>query len=189
MRNALVGLERLGGDGAKIRSALDDATLTTVECAGPLAWLPIRVNLELSHCVAEVLGEERFESFVQELMRRTYTESTVHRLIHAAIGLLGFDPGSFARLVPHAYGLLFRACGAWRVERVGEAFDGDEAVSTLILEQLPQECVRDRIWIKSVGCSLYALLVVAEADGRVELDSVDEESRSVRFRLSWTPGA
>ncbi len=189
MKNVLAGLERFGGEGAKIRATLDDGTLTSIECAGPLAWLPIDVHLELCHRVVETLGPERFQLFIRDLMRRAYEESSLHRLFHTALGILGFDPGSLARFVPRGYDLLFRRCGHWRVERIGEAFDGTEAVSTLMLEQLPKCCVEDRVWVDSVACSLNALLVLAEAEGSVDVDAINEDAGYVRYRLSWAPPA
>ncbi len=185
LRSMLAGLESLGGDGIKIRRALADTSLTAIECAGALVWLPVELHLELSHCMSKELGRDQFRRLVQDAMRRAYLESSGHRLVHMAMRMFGLDPGSLARFLPSIYGALFRACGEWTVERLGRSAEGDEAIATLVLDGLPAVCVGDEIWRDGLASCVFSLLVLADADGEVEVDAVGLEQGWVRFRMSW----
>ncbi|MFV8752009.1 hypothetical protein ACNOYE_15795 [Nannocystaceae bacterium ST9] len=175
-----------------MRGHLADAELTAIECAGPLVWLPITIDLALQRALAELLGPERASELLRASLRQVWASTPIRAIIQTAVGLLGVNPGSLARLVPNAWNLLYRECGRWSVERpeteLAEAARGREIL--LRLAELPQACADEPAWLEAVATILHALLILCDAEGEVEL--IAREARtgtsprsSALFRLQW----
>jgi hypothetical protein len=180
MKSLLEALERLGPEGVGVRDALPDATLTSIECAGPLSWLPIQANLDLTRAIHQKFGPERSSEALQQLIRDVYANSAVRSVIQPMMGFFAVGPGNLARWMPRVYQLLFRGCGRWQTPT---AYEARRPEITLELVDLPVACAEDPIWIDSVAQSLFALLVLAEREGEVELVEHEPEGRRARFRV------
>lgn len=170
-----------------LRERLADAELTAIECAGPLVWLPISIDLSLQRALAELLGPERASELLRAGLRQVWASTPVRTIVQTAVGLFGVNPGSLARLVPNAWNLLYRECGRWSVERP-EAEQRDQVL--LRLSELPQACADEPAWLEAVATILHALLILCDARGEVEL--LAREARtgspsrsSAVFRLHW----
>jgi hypothetical protein len=170
-----------------LRERLDDAELTAIECAGPLVWLPISIDLALQRALADLLGPERASELLRAGLRQLWTSTPARTIVQTAVGLFGVNPGSLARLVPNAWNLLYRDCGRWNVER-SEVDQRDQVL--LRLSELPQTCADEPAWLEAVATILHALLILCDAEGEVEL--LAREARtgssprsSAVFRLHW----
>jgi hypothetical protein len=193
LRTLLSACDEFGPPAMDIRARLGDAHQTSIECAGPLVWLPIEADLALQRALAEVLGPERTRDFVLANLREILAGSIVQNLIQTAIGLFGLDPGSLARLLSPAWALLYRDCGTWSTAR---SLDPDRKRARewreveLRLGGLPRACAGEDAWLAAVATVLHALLVLCGRggeDGEVELldRRVDGDAAEVAFRLAW----
>lgn len=175
-----------------VRPCLADAELTAIECAGPLAWLPVSTDLALQRALAAALGPERLGELLRSGLRAVWASTPIRGVVQAAVGLLGVHPGTLARLVPNAWMLLYRECGRWSVEpgqAAGETVAGREQV-LLRLDELPASCTEEPAWLEAVATMLHAMLILCDVDGEVEL--VAREARagesprsSALFRMRW----
>lgn len=197
LRTLLSACDEFGPPAMDIREQLGDAHQTSIECAGPLVWLPIDADLALQRALAEVLGPARTRDFVLANLRQIMAGSLMQNLIQTAVGLFGLDPGSFARLLPPAWGLLYRDCGQWSLTR---SLDPDRQRARewreveLRLSGLPRACASEDAWLAAVATVQHALLILcgrADDEGEVELldrrlgqDGADASSEVV-FRLAW----
>ena len=170
-----------------MRARVGDTHLTSIECAGPMVWLPIEADLAVQRALAEVIGPERTREFLLASAQELWTGSLVQTLVQTAIGFLGLDPGSLARLVPAAWGLLYRDCGQWSLTRRDERGPRDTREVELGLAGLPRDCASDRAWLASVATILHALLILCDREGEVELvESPGQDALlEVVFRLAW----
>jgi hypothetical protein len=187
-RALLAACDEFGPPAAEIRERLGDAHQTRIECAGPLAWLPIETDLALQRALDAVLGAERTREFLLANLREFMAASLVRNLVVTAVDLFGLDPGSFARLLPPAWGLLYRDVGRWSVARRDEAMQRsrERREVELRLDRLPSACAANDAWLTAVATVHHALLIVCGREGEVELlDRAVEEPTRVAFRLAW----
>lgn len=192
LRMLLSACDEFGPPAAEIRARLGDVLQTRIECAGPLVWLPIDADLALQHALDEVLGRERTREFVLATLREFLAASILQTAVSTAVGLFGLNPGSFARLLPRAWGLLYRDCGQWSVSR---GFEPDRQRARewreveLGLSGLPHALHHEQLergaWLSAVSTVLHALLILCEREGEVELLERDERAAKVVFRLAW----
>lgn len=190
LRALLSACDEFGPPAAEIRERLGDVHQTRIECAGPLAWLPIETDLALQRALDAVLGVERTREFLLANLREFMAASLMQNLVATAVGLFGLDPGSFARLLPPAWGLLYRETGRWSVVRrdvsplATERSDWREV--ELRLSDLPSACAGEHAWLTAVATVHHALLILCGREGEVELCEHDLETPSeVVFRLAW----
>jgi len=189
LRALLSACDEFGPPAAEIRARLGDVHQTRIECAGPLAWLPIETDLQLQSALDEVLGAERTREFLLANLRELMAASLVQNLVTTVVGLFGLDPGSFARLLPPTWGLLYRTTGRWRVVRRELAplgRDGDWREVDLQLVDLPSACVDNEAWVAAVATVHHALLVVCGREGEVELvERRPTAPAELVYRLAW----
>jgi hypothetical protein len=182
-----------------IRPRLGDAELTAIECAGPLAWLPVTTDLALQRALADTLGPERLGELLRSGLRAVWASTPIRGIVQAAVGLLGVHPGTLARLVPNAWMLLYRNCGRWSVEPHPPAplassdapGPGREQV-LLRLDELPASCTETAAWLEAVATMLHAMLILCDVEGEVELVAREARSgeaprSSALFRMRWSP--
>jgi hypothetical protein len=192
LRLLLSACDEFGPPAMAIRERLGDTHLTSIECAGPLVWLPVGADLALQRALAEVLGVERTREFVLARTRQFMAGSLVQNLVQTAVELFGLDPGSLARMIPHGWGLLYRDCGRWRVTR---SLDPDRNRARewreveLRLLDLPRACADEAAWVTAVGTVQHALLLLTgrlDGEGEVELlDRVLSEPAQLVYRVAW----
>lgn len=192
LRALLSACDEFGPPAMEIRERLGDTHQTSIECAGPLVWLPIEADLALQRALDTVLGSARTREFVLANLREFMAASIIQNVVQTAVGLFGLDPGSFARLVPPAWGLLYRDCGQWSVSR---SLDPDRARARewreveMRLSNLPRACAGEDAWLTAVATVQHALLILcgrADDEGEVELlERVLDSPAQVVFRFAW----
>lgn len=182
----LARCDEFGPQGAELREHLGDAHLTSIECAGPLVWVPVAADIELQAGLASVLGREQAQQFLRASLREVWTGSVLQPLVRTAVGIFGLHPGSLARLVPAAWSLLYRDCGSWIVHEPPANAPSDRGKSVeLRLDGLPEACARAKPWLAAVATILHALLILCDVAGEVELLEGEAGSGAARFRLCW----
>lgn len=189
LRALLSACDEFGPPAAEIRARLGDVHQTRIECAGPLAWLPIETDLTLQSALDEVLGAERTREFLLANLRELMAASLVQSLVTTAVGWFALDPGSFARLLPPTWSLLYRTTGRWRVVRRELAPLGRSAAwreVDLQLVDLPTPCANNEAWLAAVATVHHALLILCGREGEVELvERRVAAPAEVVFRLAW----
>lgn len=183
LRSLLARCDELGPAGVEVRDRLGDARQTSIECAGPLVWLPIEADVAVQRALDEILGAEQARSFMISSLRELWSGSAIQPVVFAATGLFGLNPGSFAKLVPLAWSLLYRDCGRWVVsdsQRVGSRREVE-----MQLLALPEPCAVEPAWLAAVVTVLHGLLVLCDVEGEVELGERDPKSDLASFKLSW----
>lgn len=192
LRLLLSACDEFGPPAMAIRERLGDAHLTSIECAGPLVWLPIEADLALQRALAEVLGVERTREFVLAKARQFMAGSLLQNLVQTAVDLFGLDPGSLARVVPRGWMLLYRDCGRWTVTRSldpdrNRAREWREVEMRLV--DLPSACASETAWVTAVGTVQHALLLLSgrlDKEGEVELlDRVLDGPAQLVYRVAW----
>jgi hypothetical protein len=188
LRALLSACDEFGPPAAEIRERLGDVHQTRIECAGPLAWLPIETDLALQRSLDAVLGAERTRDFLLANLRELLAASLMQNLVTTAVGLFGLDPGSFARLLPPAWGLLYRETGRWSVVRrelspLSSERGRDWREVELRLGELPSACAEEQAWLTAVATVHHALLILCGRKGEVEL--CERKPTEVVFRLAW----
>jgi len=182
----LTACDEFGPTALDIRAELGDAIQTRIECAGPLVWLSIDAELALQRALDRVLGTARTREFVLAKAREFLATSVVQTAVSTAVSLFGLTPGSLARLVPPAWGLLYRDCGQWSVSR---GFEPDRTRARewreveMHLAELPGPCAREDAWLGAVATVLHALLLLSEREGEVGV--LERHPAKVVFRLAW----
>jgi len=185
-RQLLSALERVDAlpDPARraIRGGMSPECLAHIGAAAGSDWLPFRLELELTRAVARALGPVEAHRFFLEHQLAATQGPLFKTLIDSATALFGLDPGSWARWIPRGWGIVFRNCGGWELDRAGPG-----AVD-LALVGAPAEALDDEVWLRSLASSFSALLVVAKADGAFTLDRVDGARNAACYRLRWRTG-
>lgn len=163
-------------DGSRVLAGLPAGLAAAVEEAHGADWLPLELNVALVHALAEALGPGEFRATSRRLVRASFDGPLLSKLVRTAAALFGDDPAAWVRWVPHAWALVFRGCGAWRLAvRPGEA--------VLHLAGLPPACATDDVWLESVAASLSALLDVLDRRGTMEL--VATTFAGATYALRW----
>jgi hypothetical protein len=163
--------ERFGADGVR-----------AVEDASAVDWLDLGLNLALTRCIEEVLGRAACHRFFRAHTDEAFQTPVFRAIADGAIALFGLDPGSWARLVPSGWGLVFREVGRWTMVRnvAGEV--------RLELRDLPPASVADDVWPATVAASLGALIGLAKVDGAVRLTALEPRARVAHYTVAWAPG-
>lgn len=189
LRALLSACDEFGPPAAEIRERLGDVHQTRIECSGPLAWLPIETDIALQRSLDAVLGVERTREFLLANLRELLATSLMQNLVATAVGLFGLDPGSFARLLPHTWGLLYRETGRWSVLRrelspLASERGREWREVEMRLSGLPSACIGEHSWLTAVATVHHALLILCGREGEVELCEPEQQGEVV-FRLAW----
>jgi len=182
MRSLLAKIEQLPHFAkSAVRQGTGDSTIRQIAEAATSDWLPLSLNLRLTQQLHEALGPEGTRRFFHDHQLEAFGSATFRFLVDAATTLFGLDPGSWARWVPRGWGLVFRHCGEWVVERSAPGLVDFALVSP------PDCCLGDEIWLQSLAWSLSAILDLAHVEGAFTFEGVDERRQAARFALRWRP--
>lgn len=180
MKSLVEAVDRLAPqDAARVRSKLEPATLAAIAEATGIDWLPARMNLELTLALHAALGESRFGRFFREELSRAFAGPLLRIVVEAGLRVFHADAAAFVGWIGKGWMLLFRDCGTWVIERVGDR------EATLRIHDLPAPFL-DEVWLRSVAHSLDAIWDVAKVHGAVTLTGSDRGQRSATYRIAWS---
>jgi hypothetical protein len=164
---------------ARVRARLAPATLATLEGSSRLTWLPIEIDVELTHAVYAELGAGRARELFRSSLSNALEAPILRSLVQGALKLLGATPERFFGWAPKAYAQLYRDAGAMRFER-------DEPGSArLELSGLPPAVAGSRDYLDGMGGAVAAGFDVLGVKGEVTLERLDVSAGTAGFRLLW----
>ena len=143
---------------------------------------PSALDLDVTHALERALGPEGKHRFFREHQLASFQSPLFRALVDSATAIFGLDPGSWARWIPRGWGIVFRDCGQWVVDRT------DPGEVDLALLAPPPGCLDDEIWLRSLASSFSAFLVVAKTEGEFAFVRVDRARAAALYTLRWTPG-
>ncbi len=183
LRSILEHVDRLPGpQRAAVRQAVGPAALEQIESSASSDWLPFALDLDLTHAIAQVLGPSGQHRFFQEQQMASFRGPLFRALVDSATAIFGLDPGSWARWIPRGWGIVFRECGQWVIDR------SERGAVDLALLAPPPGCLDDEPWLRSVASSFSAFILVARTEGDFALAGVDRERDAVLYALRWQAG-
>jgi hypothetical protein len=164
---------------AGVRARLAPATLATLEASSRLAWLPIEVDVELTHAIYAELGAGRARELFRSSLAQALETPILRSLVQGALKLFGATPERLFGWAPKAYAQLYRDAGEMRFER-------DEPGSArLELFGLPPAVVGSRDYLDGMGGAFAAGFDVMGVKGEVTLERLDASAGTAGFRLLW----
>lgn len=165
-----------------VLEAIGPGPVAAIEAAASSDWLPFALDLDLTHAIARVLGPAGQHRFFQQHQLASFQSPLFRALVDSATALFGLDPGSWARWIPRGWGIVFRECGHWVVDRV------EKGAVDVALVAPPPGCLDDDVWLRSLAGSFSAFLLVARKEGEFALVRVDHAREAALYRMRWTPG-
>lgn len=157
----------------------DAALVREVEAASRLAWLPVALNVRVVEATVSSFGEQRGLEVLADCVYDQFESPLWKNFIGGAIRLLGTEPGSLGRWIPHALQLIFRDCGSWSATRTGERELSVE------MREIPEELASHRLWVRSLGIGMRPLFPLCGTEGTSDLDRLDASQRRATYRLEW----
>ncbi len=180
MKNLLDAIARLDPDEARrVRALVPDAIVRAVDDATSIDWLPLDANLVVTRALHDGLGDARFYRFFRDQLVDAFSGPLLRVIVEAALRVFRVDATAFATWVGRGWGLVFRDCGAWTVERAGPG------IARLRIEALPAACLQDEVWLRSVSHSLDAFWVLARTQGECAYAGRDLARGVASYELRW----
>lgn len=179
MRSMLEAVEHVGAAEA-IEASVGPETIRDIRESVVLGWLPMEVNVEITHAVRRILGPRRACDVFRAMVLREYQTSLFKPMIDSARRLMGLTPGTFVKLAPKGWGLVFRNVGS------PEPRDIAATEARLRISDLAPACVHDDVWIQAVRCSFTTAFDLTNTRGEVTIENADLERRSVEYVFRWS---
>lgn len=180
MKSFLEQVDGLGPDRAQaVRARVAPELLRKIEIAGPLAWLPLDTNTELTRAVMETLDAPDRAAFFQQLVLGSFETPLFRGFINATVRLLGLDPGKLVGVIGRVFEIMFRDAGRWSV------VDRTQGGAILRVDDLAPG-MRTTWWCESLQLSLTALHAFTNTQGKVQILAERMSTGTVDFQLSWS---
>ena len=180
MKNLLASIDRLDPDESeRVRALVPGSLAEAVADATSVDWLPLDTNLVVTRAVHEGLGDAHFYRFFRDQLVEAFSGPLLRVIVEAALRVFRVDATSFTSWVGRGWGLIFRDCGAWTVEGAGPG------MARLRIEALPEACVQDEVWLRSVAHSLDAFWVLARTQGECAYVGRDVARGVATYELRW----
>jgi hypothetical protein len=164
---------------ARVRSRLAPETLAKLESSSRLAWLPIEIDVELTHAVYAELGPARAHELFRRNLSGALDTPILRSLAHGALRLFGASPERLFGWAPKAYTQLYRDSGTMRFAPEGPGS------GRLALSQLPPAIAESRDYLDGVAAALAAGFDLMGVKGEVTIERIDVRARCASFRLLW----
>lgn len=179
MKTFLDTVERLErGSSREVLSHFGEDAVERIRSAGPTAWLPAELNVQLTHAVARTLGPDETEGFFRHMLGLVYDTSLFSTFVRGIVRLVGRDPGGYLKWVARGYSLAFKNAGVWSVA------EHEAGRAVLAVSGLPAPFAGDEVWLRTVAASMGSLFDLAQKPGESRLESYGDDH--ARIVLSWT---
>ncbi len=177
VQGTLVGLEP--AIAARVRARLAPETVTTLERSSRIAWLPIEVDVELTHAIYAELGAGRAHELFRRNLSAALDTPILRSLAQGALRLFGASPARLFSWAPKAYAQIYRDAGEMR-------FEADAPGSArLELSLLPPAIAESRDYLDGVAGAIAAGFDFMDLKGEVTVERFDPPGRRACFRLTW----
>jgi len=177
VQGTLAGLEPAAAE--RVRAQLAPETLATLERSSRLAWLPIDIDVELTHAIYTELGAARAHELFRRNLSAALDTPILRSLAQGALRLFGASPARLFSWAPKAYAQLFRDSGEMTF-----ASDGP-GTARLELVRLPAIVAGSREYLDGVAGALAAGFDLMDLEGEVTIERLDLPARRACFRLTW----
>jgi hypothetical protein len=162
-----------------VRARLAPETLATLEGSSRLTWLPIEVDVEVTHAIYAELGAGRARELFRSSLSNALEAPILRSLVQGALRIFGATPERFYGWAPKVYAQLYRDAGEMRFER-------DEPGSArLELSRLPPAVTASRHYLDGMAGAVAAGFDVLGVKGEVTLERLDVSASTACFRLAW----
>ncbi len=183
LRSILEHVDRLPeAQRTAVRRAVGPAAIEQIESSASSDWLPFALDLDLTHAIAAALGPTGQHRFFQQHQLASFQGPLFRALVDSATALFGLDPGSWARWVPRGWGIVFRDCGQWVIDR------SERGAVDLALVAPPDGCLDDELWLRSLASSFSAFILVARTEGDFTFTGVDRARGAACYAMRWRAG-
>ena len=165
--------------GERVRARLAPATRERLARASRIAWVPLDLDVELTHAIYAELGVVR----AREVFRRNLSgalESPVLRsLAQGALRLFGASPARLFGWAPKVYAQLYRDAGEMRF-----ALD-EPGRARLEFLALPPGVATSRNYLDGMAASVAAGFDYVGVKGEVRIEAHDPAGARATLRLEW----
>jgi len=165
--------------GARVRERLKPATRETLERASRIAWVPIELDVDVTHAIYSELGPLRARELFRRNLSGALDSAVLRSLAQGALRLFGASPERLFGWGPKVYSQLYRDAGEMR-------FALDEPGSArLELHALPPCVAKSRSYLDGVAASIAAGFDFMGLKGEVRIERHDAAGLRATFRLEW----
>ena len=177
VQGTLAGLDPTSAK--RVRARLVPETRDLLERSSRLAWLPIEIDVELTHAIYAELGAGRAHELFRRNLSAALDSPILRSLAQGALRLFGASPERLFGWAPKAYAQIYRDSGEMRFlpERTG--------VARLELSELPPAIAASRSYLDGVAGSIAAGFDLMGVKGEVTIERFEPLRRRACFRLEW----
>ena len=146
--------------------------------SAPTAWIDVEHEQHFVNGWAPVLGERGAVELVCDSVYQTLNGPLFRNIIRGSARLLGANPGSLVKMVPRAWGHMYRDHLTARVEQVG----GDRASVTF-------EDITPEVWAAEGYPTVwkgvfFAVFAIFDCEGEA-IWAPEKERRAGTWQLHW----
>ncbi len=164
------------------RAATD--TVPTIEETFALAWLPMRIHMDLSDAVRDTIGPDRSLELWRTTMTTSFQRPLLKNFLRMTTNLLGVTPMSLFKRGESIYEHITRDIGKIRFDPTGPNSGVVE------LTEFPADQFRFICYVEGLQGCLTACFDVCRATGTVRVTRHDDRRGEVTYALEWSePGA
>lgn len=166
------------GAAAAVRALIPAASLAEIRGCATLGWIPVEHERWVTTAIFEVLGPDGSEYFRWLLTRHLIHSPILRPMFERTTRLFGIDPGTFLRVAPMAWDVMFRD---FCTTRFGSR--GIQQAAFELVDCAPAVFEYPR-YVDSWCGVLASTFDLSHVQGRVECER-DPDARMVRFELRW----
>jgi hypothetical protein len=179
VKSVLDGADRCDPQlGARVRGRLDDSARAALDAAGPVSFVPVELDVEVTEALFAEAGEARAREILRENLLVTFDAPILSSFVAGALRLLGRNPARLFGWSAKVWGQLYRDCGSIRFVRAGES------AGRLELADLPACVTASRAYLAGMEAAFDASFALMDAEGELRLAHVDPDGRAT-FELAW----
>lgn len=166
----------------RVRAALDPMSLTRIETASRLAWLPIDLDVELTRAVFSVAGMGRAQEIFRHGMIASLDAPLLRPIRVAAGALFAGSIRDVLGWTPRVWSTIYRDCGAVAlVERGPGSVD-------LNISGLPRSILAYPNYLLGTAATVEAVFDAFGVQGRIDLIGPNLNESSAILRARWVTG-
>jgi hypothetical protein len=182
LKEDLAALASLGPElEARVRARLSTRTISAIEDATRVDWLPLELNVELAEAVFGEAGEARTRAWARASFNLSLN-AFFKPLLESVLRLFDLTPHRIYGMVPRAWPAVYRNAG---IASVTEHAAGE---SRITMQELPFALMSEP-FLRAVAGTLECVFELTQVEGRVTVLPWDRGSRSATWAATWRPSA
>lgn len=164
---------------ARVRARLAPGTLTALERSSRVSWLPVEIDVELTHAIYAELGAGPAHEMFRRNLSAALDTPILRSLAQGALRLFGTSPARLFGWAPKVYAQIYRDAGAMRFESDGPGS------ARLELSHLPPAIAGSREYLDGLAGAIAAGFDLMELKGEARIERLDPSAQRACFRLAW----